>query len=153
MSTHKEIELLLAEIQKRHALLDDVADAADRIVVGFPYPRLFSDLLEHHSFITFDIGGVRIHSNLRGEEDNLEDLLSDKFLTEAICNAGFSPFGRPSGGDYDRVCFDLRKGGRPMDAPIVVLDHEAILSRKKILKPRTLASGLTELFKSSKPTE
>jgi hypothetical protein len=144
MSEHKEIKLLLAEIKKRDALIDEVADPTARIVVGFPYPRLFSELVEHHSFIAFDIGGVRIHSNLRGEEDNLEELLSDKILTEAACNAGFFPFGRPSGG-YDRVCFDLRNGGRPMDAPVVVLDHEAILSHNKLPKPRTLVSGLKEL--------
>ncbi len=149
MSAHKEIELLLAAIKKRHALFDDVADATQRIVVRFPYPRLFLELLEHHSFIAFDIGGVRIHSNLRGEEDNLEDLSSDKFLTEAVCNAGFSPFGRPSGGSYDRVCFDLRNGDRPMDAPVVVLDHEAVLSRNRFPKPRTVVGGLIELFRSS----
>lgn len=102
------------------------------------------------SRFAFDVGGVRIHSNLRGEEDNLEELVSDKVLTEAVCKAGFSPFGRPSGGGYDRVCFDLRKGGRPMDAPVVVLDHESILSGNRIPKPRTLASGLNEIFRSSK---
>lgn len=147
----KEIEFLIAEIERRHALFDDVADAAARIIVGFPYPRLFSELIEHHSFTAFDVGGVRIHSNLRDEEDNLEDLLSDKILTEALCSAGFSPFGRPSDWSYDRVCFDLREGGRPIDAPVVVMAHEAILSLNKIPKPRMLVSGLIELFKSNKP--
>jgi len=143
--------LLIAEIQKRGALLDEVAGAAERVAVGIDYPRLFLELVEHHSFVSFDIGGVRMHSNLRGEEENLEELWSDKILTQALCEAGFSPFGRPSTGSWDRVCFDLRRGGRPVDAPVVVMDHEAILSFNRIPKPRPLTGGLMQLFELGKP--
>lgn len=146
MSRHTHLELLIAELRKRGALVDGVAGAAKRIAVGFAYPRLYLELIERHSFKAFDVAGVRIHSNLRGEEENLEELLRDKILTQALCKAGFSPFGRPSTGNYDRVCFDMRRGGRPVDVPVVVMDHEAILSHNRSPKPRPLATGLIQLI-------
>jgi len=149
MNRHTQLELLIAEIQKRGALVDEIAGVAERIAVGLVYPRLFLDLVEHHSFVAFDIGGVRMHSNLQGEEENLEELWGDKILTQTLCEAGFSPFGRPSTGNYDRVCFDMRRGGRPVDTPVVVMDHEAILSHNRIPKPRTLAGGLMQLFRQT----
>ena len=137
---------MIAEIQKRGALVDDVAGAAERITVGFVYPRLFMELVEHHSFVAFDIGGVRMHSNLRGEKENLEELWGDQILTQSLCKAGFLPFGRPSTGSYDRVCFDMRQGGRPVDAPVVGMDHEAFLSNNRIPEPSRLTAGLMQLF-------
>jgi hypothetical protein len=150
MNRHTQLELLIMEIRKRGALVDGLAGAARRVAVGCAYPRLFLELLEHHSFKAFDAGGVRIHSNLRGEEENLEELLSDKILTQALCEAGFSPFGRPSTGNYDRICFDMRRGGRLADAPVVVMDHEFILSHNRIPKARPLTVGLMQLFEVAK---
>ena len=146
MKTQAQFVQLLAEIAKRGALMDSVAEAAERCAVGIEYPPLFSNLLQKHSFVAFDVGGVRVHSNLRGEEDNLEELLADKFLTQALCGAGFAPFGRPATGSYDRVCFDLRNVRRPLEAPVVVMDHEAILSYNQIPKPCKLADGFLGLF-------
>lgn len=146
MNKRTQLESLIAEIQKRRALVDEIAGAAERIAVRFVYPRLYLELVEHHSFVAFDIGGVRIHSNLRGKEENLEELWADKILTHALCEAGFSPFGRPSAGNYDRVCFDMRRRGGPVDAPVVVMDHEAILSHNRIPKPRPMTGGLMQLF-------
>jgi hypothetical protein len=147
---HTQFELVIAEFQKWGALVDDVADPASRIAVGFAYPRLFMELVEHHSFVAFDIGGVRLYSNLPGEKENLEELWGDKILTQALCKAGFLPYGRPSTGSYDRVCFDMRRGGRPMDAPVVEMDHEAILNHNRIPEPSPLAVGLMQLFELGK---
>ena len=99
--------------------------------------------------MAFDVAGVRIHGNLPLEEDSLRELLADEALTTALMLAGFSPFGRLSRGAYDRVCFDMRGRTRPFDAPVVLMEHEAILSRGVVPSPRLVAGGLLELLDSA----
>jgi len=130
--------------------MDEVVRDKERLSVSLPYPRLFAELLAGHSFVAFEVAGVRIHSNLRGEEDNLEDLLADKLLTVTLVEAGFLPFGRPDTGDYDRVCFDMRDRKQSLDAPVVQMDHEAILSFNQIPRPRQLADGIVQLFEKER---
>jgi hypothetical protein len=146
MKPPTQLARLLAEIDRLGALMDGVASAAERCPFDLEYPRLFSDLMREHAFVAFVVGGVRVHSNLRGEADNLEELLRDKALTRELYGAGFAPFGRPSTGNYDRICFDMRGRRHPFDAPVVVMDHESILSHNQIPKPRKLADSLVELF-------
>jgi hypothetical protein len=114
-----------------------------------PFPRLFAELLTRHSFVSFEARGVRVFGNLRSEEDNLEALLDDRILTNTLMTAGFLPFGRPATGNYDRVCFDVRGQEHPVDATVVLIDHEAILSYNQIPKPRELAPGILELVVES----
>lgn len=146
MKPHAQIQRLLAEIDRRGALRGGVTPAPERCVVDLDYPRLFSDVVRDHLFAAFVVGGIRVHGNLRGEEDSLEELLGDKILTQALCEAGFAPFGRPATGSYDRVCFDMRTRRHPFDAPVVVMDHETVFSHNKIPKPRKLADGIVHLF-------
>jgi len=115
------------------------------------YPKLFSELIRCHSFTAFEVGGLTICSNLQGEECSLAALLRDETLTRALCEAGFAPFGRPSTGSYDRVCFDMRGTSRALDAPVVLMDHEAILSFGSIPQPRVIADGLLQLFEPGSP--
>lgn len=147
MKLQTQLEQLVSEIEKRGALMDDVVESTARISVDFPYPPVFSKLLKEHSFVAFDLGQVRIFSNIQEEEDNLEDLLRDKILTNALVGAGFSPFGRPATGSYDRVCFDMRESARY--SPVVLMDHEAILSNNRIPKPMRLAESLMKLLEMS----
>lgn len=126
--------------------MDKVSSPADRLTTRLPYPRLFSELLAHHSFAAFDVGAVRVSSNIKGEEENLEGLLADELLTHALVDAGFLPFGRPATGNYDRVCFDIRGKKNPLDAPVVRVSHEAILSHNRIPRPEKLAPGLMQLL-------
>lgn len=147
MKLHTQLEQLVSEIKRHGALMDDVVEATARISIAVPYPPLFSSLLKNHSFAAFDLGDVRIFSNIHEEEDNLEDLLHDKNLTDALVGAGFSPFGRPVTGSYDRVCFDMRKATR--QPPVVLMDHEAILSNNRIPKPVRLAESLMKLLESA----
>jgi hypothetical protein len=124
--------------------MDDVSGAARAISPSFKYPRVFQEFTEQHAFVAFDIGGVRVYSNLQGEEDNVEGLLADRILTRGLVDAGFLPFGRPVTGSYDRICFDVRGLQYSEDAPVVWVDHEAILSKDRVPKPRRLADGLME---------
>lgn len=146
MKASTQFSRLLAGVQHRGALMDDVGHAANRVLPGLPYPRLFAELVEGHTFVAFDVGRVRVYGNARGEEDSLEDLLADRILTDTLCGAGFLPFGRPATGHYDRVCFDMRGREHAVDAPVVLMDHEAILSFNRIPRPEHLADGIMELL-------
>jgi hypothetical protein len=146
MKLHTQLEQLVSEIKRHGALMDDLVESTARISVDVPYPPLFSSLLKNHSFAAFDLGDVRIFSNIQEEEDNLEDLLHDKNLTDALVGAGFSPFGRPVTGSYDRVCFDMRESARHFETPVVLMDHESILSNNRIPKPIRLADSLMQLL-------
>ena len=126
--------------------MDGATSASDRVLPDLPYPRLFAELVERHAFVAFDVGRVRVCGNVRGEENSLEELLADKAMTQALCGAGFLPFGRPASGAYDRVCFDMRGREHAADAPDVLMDHEAILSFNRIPKPKRLADGLMALL-------
>ena len=126
--------------------MDGVVKVADRVSVALPYPRIFRDLLESHSFGAFVLGDIRVCGNIRGEEDSLDGLLADKALTDALVNAGFLPFARPETGSYDRVCFDVRDRSQPADAPIVLMDHESILSHRRLPRPKELARGFVALL-------
>lgn len=126
--------------------MDDAATPADRLSLNLPYPTIFLRLLTEHYFSTFTIATVKVYSNLRNRDDNLGELLGDEPLTRALTQAGFLPFGRPSTGSYDRVCFDVRRSGKMADVPIVVMEHEAILSFGRLPKPVILRSSLMDLF-------
>jgi hypothetical protein len=145
MTTLARIERLVDVARLRGALMGEVAGAADTFTTPLHYPKLFREFLDRHTFFAFNLGGVRVYSNVRGEEDGLENLLADKILTRELVNAGFLPFGRPATGSYDRICFVIRGAQDPDDAPVVLMDHEAILSNKRIPKPEWIADGLMEL--------
>lgn len=147
MKAQLQLERLVAEIDRRGALMDGVASAEEREVpAGIRYPRIFAELLSTHSFMAFEVAGVRIHGNLPMEEHSLRELLADKALTVVLAVAGFSPFGRLANGAYDRVCFDIRGRTCPFDAPVVLMEHEAILCHSRVPRPRLLAAGIMELL-------
>jgi hypothetical protein len=135
-------EDLAARAKSQGALFDEVAEESERIIPPIKYPKMFQSFLEKHLFSEFDIGPITIFSNIRGEDHNLLGLLEDANLIPPLIEAGFLPFGRPSTGDYDPICFDARGLEDPIDAPVVQIDHESILSRNKIPKPNVLAKGL-----------
>ena len=122
--------------------MDEVSSPAERLASMLPYPRLFSKLLACHSFAAFDAGPVRVFSNIKVAEENLDGLLADASLTHALVGAGFFPFGGPATGNHDRVCFDMRGRKNPQDAPVVRMNHEAILTHNRIPQPEELAPGI-----------
>jgi hypothetical protein len=146
VKAQSQIDRFIAEMKRRAVLMDDEVSAADRLSITLPYPRLFGALLAGHSFAAFTVGGIRVYSNIRGEEDNLEELFSDTALTHALVEAGFLPFGRPATGGYDRICFDLQGLKNPLDAPVVRVDHEAALSHNRIPRPTMVARGIMPLI-------
>ena len=149
MNPLAQLERLVSEVRHRGALMDDVAEEAAAILTAVPgYPGLFGVLVKRHAFVAFDVGGIRVYGNIQGEEDSLEDLLADKILTGDLVEAGFLPFGRPTTGSYDRICFDVRERQPSEEAPVVLMDHESILTYNRIPDPKRLAHTLMDLFET-----
>lgn len=136
---------LLEMVSGQGALMDDSVAPEERIKIELTYPRLFAQLVRDHLFIAFDLGDIRVFSNLLCEDDNLESLLRDRHLVPPLITAGFLPFARPAGGSYDPICFDVRGLAQPADAPIVQMDHESILTHFQIPNPQPIAAGILEL--------
>jgi len=88
----RDLPKLLAAIKARGACGNRDA-SANRMVVPLEYPRLFSELLAEHLFAEFDLDAVWVYSNLSNEEDNFDDLLRDRALTNALIQGGSSRFG------------------------------------------------------------
>src|SRR5207245_8612241 len=91
------------------------------------FPPSFSYLLSHYSFPAFDLKLMTLFANT-GEATHLElatRLFADRTMSPTLLAAGFIQIGQPADGSYDPVCFDCSQGRA--EAPIVRLDHEAIL--------------------------
>ncbi len=140
-----QFKRLVEAIEVRGAIIGDVDGAIPSLNLHPLYPKLYTRLLRECTFRAFDAREHRIYGNTQEEEDNLIELFSDEVLTEAIINAGFLPIGRPCSGHYDRICFDVRSGHRVIDAPVVRIGHEAILSYQRVARPELLSAGLLPL--------
>jgi hypothetical protein len=136
---------IVERLRAQGALTDGVAGIDEKAVLPAVYPKVFSRLWDEHLFSAFAVGDVRVAGNIRGEDESLEALLSDPVLTDRLIAAGFLPFGRPSDGGYDRICFDARKKARRGDAPVVRMAHESILSFDRLPRPVLLAEGFIAL--------
>ena len=110
-----------------------------------PYPALFDAFLSSYCFVPFDFSGVTFFGN-SGENDH-DDLhnavVRDQCIFDGTVPYGFLQFGRPEDGSYDPICFDLNHGNRD-DAPIVRLDHEAILCDYSVSICSQIASSFRE---------
>jgi hypothetical protein len=72
----------------------------------------------------------------------LADRLSrDPGIFPLLRSNGYLQFGLPHTGNYDPVCFDMKRRSRG-DAPIVQLDHEEILIRNRIRVAQEIAPSL-----------
>jgi hypothetical protein len=72
-------------------------------------------------------------------------IFNDKHLFPTLHKHGYLQFGLPHEGNYDPVCFDMRRPARD-DAPIVQLDHEGILIRSRIRIVQEIAPTFTKFI-------
>ena len=99
-----------------------------------PFPPLFERLLLSYRWATIDLGLLTLLANPMGPglSGFATGVLRDRGLTELLHPAGLSQFARPSGGEYDPVCFVTSKRTKDGDCPIVRVDHEGILSLHRL---------------------
>lgn len=132
---------------RQRGLLVNAADTQSlRVSLPDGFPKLYHTLFHGCLFQAFDLRSVRVASNLRSAIHNLTELWEDRTLAQKLTESGFMPFGRPADGSWDRICFDMRAMKKRDDAPVVRVDHEAILSFSRLPKPECVAGGLADLF-------
>jgi hypothetical protein len=91
-------------------------------------------LLLTYRWATVDLDIVSLLANplSPGLEGFVAGVVKDPHLAEALLPQGLVQFGRPSGGDYDPVCFVTSKRRDGSDCPVVRVDHEEILCNRQV---------------------
>ena len=112
-----------------------------------PYPPLFEAFLCAYAFLPFDFAGVSFFANTgeNAPDDLGQALFKDRHIFGGSAPHGFLQFGRPDDGSFDPVCFDLNRL-QGEDAPIVRLDHEAILCDSRVSIRQQLARSFQALI-------
>jgi hypothetical protein len=76
MASIPQLDRLVALAGSLGALVDAADGAGDAFRTRVKYPRVFGEFVERHAFVAFDVGGIRIYSNIQGKEDGLEEILA-----------------------------------------------------------------------------
>jgi hypothetical protein len=63
--------------------------------------------------------------------------------------SGYVQIGRPEGGDFDAICFDLNRKAQNREVRIVQIDHEYILCDRKISASAELWPSFVKLVDSA----
>lgn len=110
-------------------------------------PRLFEQLLLMYRWPQAELGSLLLLPNPPSPELEgfAQQPLRDKHLAETLLPARYVQFGRGPYGNYDPVCFDLRRGTR-RDCPIVQIDHEEILCNYRIRPVAEIAPSFRALL-------
>lgn len=116
--------------------LNDIAELAS-------YPALFCYFTSAYTFSEFSYQGIVFWTNV----DHFAKYFPDKLLDNVLVSQKYLPFGQPDCGGYDRICFDMnRKRGR--DAPIIRIDHEAMLLKGDVRVIETLYPNFLTLMEA-----
>lgn|SRR5271157_1950055 len=112
------------------------------------WPKPYLSLVQRYRFCNFTVGPVMFFANT-GQDLFYElsgNVFKDKHLFPTLHTCGYLEFGKAAGGSYDPVCFDTvhAHGG---DAPVVRLDHEEILTYKRIPVGHEIASSFAEFLR------
>jgi len=138
----------VVQLLREHGILAIRSPQADgRIEAAQGFPKGFSELLKRYDISVFQAGEVAVFGNTTGQYYTIEHLWSDTHLIEPLLKARLVPFGRPDLDlvNYDPICFDMRNGNG-IDAPIVRVDHEEILSHFRMPEPVAVADSFLDLL-------
>lgn len=116
------------------------------------FPDLYERLVLSYRWADVDLQTFTLLANPPGPglSTLLQQISKDRIQWESLRCAGYIPFGKGPGMDYDRVCFDIRsrkKKGR--DYPIVKIDAEEILCNNRIKIVKELAPSFEELVRDT----
>jgi hypothetical protein len=96
-------------------------------------PQSFASFLTRYSFPAFDVLGIFLFGWESDSNRYTEEASAAKgSLSELLLPAGFVQVGRPEGGSFDAVCFDLNEQRQNREYRIVQVDHEEILCNGKV---------------------
>lgn len=115
-----------------------------------PWPAAFRSLVDRYHFCNFEIGPLMFFANTGRDlfYELSQRVLKDAGIFPILHQHGFLQFGLPHEASYDPVCFDMKSRTRE-DAPIVQLDHEEILIRRRIRVVKTIAPSLCAFMRSA----
>ena len=117
---------------------------------GLPFrlPPSYRSLLLRYRFPAFAAGAVTVFGNLDGQsrDDLVVASIRDPVLSSVARANGFIQIGRPASGNYDPICFDLRRRPKSGEAGILRLDHEEILVSGSIRVVEEVAGSFVELL-------
>lgn len=114
----------------------------------FRLPASYRSLVVRYRFCPFLLSGIEFFGNQgNGDDDDLVVAsLRDPVLARVSLARGFVQIGRPDTGAYDPVCFDMNRRSNNREAPLVSLDHEAILIKERIHVLREYAKSFFQII-------
>lgn len=133
----EQIDVLIAGRESREKfVLMDTAEWVAPFEARLPFqlPPSFRSLIRRYRFPPFDCGAVTLFGNVDGRQhdDLVVRVFKDATLASVTQRSGFVQIGQPATLSYDPICFDLRARTKNGEAPLVRLDHEAILINNSI---------------------
>jgi hypothetical protein len=122
---------------------------------GLRFPSTFRELIGEYLFPRFECGPLSFYAVGLSEESpefKFEELrgviFKDAGLTDFLLPRKLFPFARPRTWDYDPICFDFREDPKAKDAPVIRVDHEAILCNDRLRISDHVAPSFRELLSS-----
>lgn len=129
---------------KRSQSINWINDIESRLPCRLP--RSFQSLLSRYEYPAFEADPLVLLANIaEGTEYELRmEIFADSSLSSFLLKNGLIQFAKPSGWQYDPVCFDARKKVHRREFPIVRIDHEEILCNNQIRIIETVAFSFYE---------
>lgn len=114
----------------------------------FRLPPTYRSLLLRYRFPCFEVGSVSLFGNVDGlsRDELVVASIRDRWLTPVMHADGFIQIGRPDTGDYDPICFDMRRRTKSGEGRIVQLDHEEILCNERTRIVQNVADSFLDLL-------
>ena len=113
-------------------------------------PQSFESLLSRYSFPAFDVLGITLFDwNSNANKYVAEASAPRNSLSELLLPAGYVQIGRPDGGDFDAICFDLNSQAQNREYRVVQVDHEDILCNWKVRVTSELWPSFIKLVESA----
>ena len=109
-------------------------------------PQSFESFLSRYSFPAFDVLGITLFEWDSDSNKYIVEASAPKnSLSELLIPAGYVQIGRPDGGDFDAICFDLNREAQNREYRIVQADHEEILCNLRVKIRKELWSSFRKL--------
>lgn len=115
------------------------------------FPPLYESLILHYRWEEVDLELYTLLANPPGPDFGglYSQISGDSALWRQLSRSGYLPFAKGPGGDYDRVCFDLKSRKKNRDCKIVKISHEEILCNNRIKVVSELASNFEDLVRKT----
>jgi hypothetical protein len=115
-----------------------------------PMPQSFESFLSRHSFPAFDVLGITLFEwDSDSNKYIVEASVPKDSLSELLFPAGYVQIGRPDGGGFDAICFDLNRKAQNREYRVVQVDHEDILCNRKVRVTGELWPSFVKLVESA----